>query len=195
MNYCVDPYLLFNPYFLGVTIEIILAAVLVGLIRMSFKINKDVTLRILTLVFSIIFFLIFSLVNLVISLFWLEGIDDPIAGKYFVLNAAVKNTCYLDPERKNCPEDIQGVIDIESDNFRALTSGTILNYRYYPETHEYSLVVIEKDTRKGVIFDPRLQKRKDYGYGGDFFDIKASVCNEKYEIIAPPPFFGPWKNF
>lgn len=139
---------------------------------------------------SVALFLFVSVVCLIGWAFYTESFYRPIVSDYFVLNAAIKNTCYLDPERKNCPHTVDELIRIEPERFRALAEGKKITYQYYPDTHQYTLIV--RDKRQAAIFDPRLQTIAQYGV--DFTNSPAYYCGNRYQVGNPPPFPGPWNN-
>lgn len=122
--------------------------------------------------------------------------DNPPSYAYHVLNAAIKNTCYLDPQRNHCPKSVEELISIEDKNFTELTKDAHLTYKYYPQTNEYTLIVrnnnLKENNYRVAIFDPRLQTAKNYGRGLDFVDEQVVWCSEKYVLKNPPPFPGPW---
>lgn len=191
---CIPIRQIFSPWTYVLLAEVILAFIFFGP-SLFLKGLKDKWLKFLYAGVSIPLFIFLSLFLFVlIMIFYGEEYDQPIASKYFPLNAGIKNTCYLDPERKNCPKSVEELINIESIYFKNLTQNVALKYEYYPDTHWYSLVVIEKDTLKGVIFDPRLKDVKNYGYQDDYFDITASYCGGKYSVDNPPQLKGPWDN-
>lgn len=185
----------------GLIILIITILMLIWIIQLIFRINEKAIVKIfyffLSLFASTVFFIFISIVTL-IALF-IAGLildDYPPSARYHVLNAAIKNTCFLDPQRNNCPKTAEGVISIEDVKFRNLTKDAHLTYKYYPETNEYTLIIRNNNLRKNnsrvAIFDPRLTTVKNYGKGVDFIDTRVIYCDGKYTLVNPPPFPGPW---
>lgn len=99
--------------------------------------------------------------------FTLEGFGDPIASDYFSVNAAIKNTCYLDPLKRNCPHTLAEIIHIEPEHFSKLLQNKTVYYSFDNLTQKYSLY-IQHDINRGVLFDPRLTQQD--GYYADFVD-------------------------
>ena len=124
--------------------------------------------------------------------------DFPPSAHYHVLNAAIKNTCFLDPQRNHCPGTVQDIINIEPERFTTLTKNAHLTYEYYPQTNEYTLIIrnnnLKENDYRVAIFDPRLTSVKNYGRGLDFLDTQVVYCNGKYILTDPPPFPGPWDH-
>jgi hypothetical protein len=134
-------------------------------------------------------------VSLVITLVLFISMDFvihpyPKASTYFSLNAAIKNTCYLDPKMEHCPKNLSDLIAIEPQNFTKFLYSTHLTYVYYPETNTYTLIVNYRGD-KAVIFDPRLKNINESGF--DFSEVDVSNCGQTH-IVNPPSFPGPWNN-
>lgn len=152
---------------------------------------------VISIIASVLFFGFAIFVSMIVLFF--SGIaigDNPPSANYHVLNAAIKNTCFLDPQKNHCPKTAQDIINIEPERFTKLTKDAHLTYEYYPQTNEYTLIVknnnLQKNDYRVVIFDPRLAKAKNYGRGFDFVDAEVIWCNGKYVLKDPPPFSGPW---
>jgi hypothetical protein len=124
------------------------------------------------------FFVICFLVDVFVFNDWLR------ASNYFQLNAAIKNTCYLDSRRAHCPQNLDQLIAIQDENFQPLKH--MLIYKYYPDTNQYTLIVHDH-TYGAVVFDPRLKNTN----GEDFAEFQVSKCGGDH-IINPPNFPGPW---
>lgn len=117
------------------------------------------------------------------------------------MNAAIKNTCLVDPKRNNCPQNLDQVLNLYPEDFKKIQDKYTLNYIYYPEDNNYTLVARPKD--KGIwdfprtlyvaVFDQRLVG-SEYSKGHDFKNVEAYSCNGKYHLKNPPPFPGPWDN-
>jgi len=150
--------------------------------------------------FTIAMILAFILVSFLII--GIIGIGIPTngiaSGSYPDLNAAIKNTCFLDPQKNHCPKTVQDIINIKPQSFVKLTENAVLTYEYYPDTNQYTLIVREKsmwmNNNQVAVFDPRLTIVKNYGMGFDFVDTEAYECNGKFVLKNPPPFPGPWKD-
>lgn len=87
--------------------------------------------------------------------------------------------------RVNCPLTLDQVISIESENFKKYKDNAYLEYEYRPESHEYTLIALEKSTNRGAIFDTRF----------DFVDVMYTECNEEIKIKNPPPIDGIWNKY
>lgn len=184
-------------------LEIVIFATLVFLLYKTLKkvvqtsnnLRQKALRTILALFVSFLIFIIVTLVNIVFFVFAFPGDSPPSAG-YHVLNAAIKNTCFLDPQRNHCPKTVEDLINIEPEHFRELTKDAHLTYKYYPYSNQYTLIIRNNDVWQNnyrvVIFDPRLATVKNYGTGLDFFDARVSDCKGKIVIDNPPPFEGPW---
>ncbi len=144
-------------------------------------------------------FIILSLVFVVL----LFGDHVPPSAGFHNLNAAIKNTCYLDSSRRYCPKTVEELINIQAKDFGPQTENVALTYEYYPETNEYTLIVRRKnapfdDGNEVAIFDPRfaVEPNQDahYKLGGklDFIDTGIYQCQGKYHLWKVPPFPGPW---
>lgn len=141
--------------------------------------------------FSLITFLIFVVVGIGIifgGLILDEMQNQARASNYFELNAAIKNTCYLDPNHIHCPHNLQELIAIQNKDFSKIAKQYQIVYKYYPETNQYTLIV--RDQPYGaIIFDPRLKITSLEGY--DFKEVEVSKCGGDH-IVNPPNFSGPW---
>lgn len=203
--YCQISSAVHNGLFWWFVVEIVIAIVifimLLWVIKLINHIREKNLVRlayfIMALIASIILFIFISSATLIVGV--LTGLipaDYPPSTSYHSLNAAIKNTCFLDPQRNHCPKIVQDIISIEPDNFTKLTENAHITYQYYPETNEYTLIVRNNNLwvngYRVAIFDPRLATVKNYGNGVDFFDADVAWCNGKYILTNPPPFPGPW---
>jgi hypothetical protein len=112
----------------------------------------------------------------------------PVASEYFKLNAAIKNTCLLDPQRDHCPQTLEEISYIEPVEFKRLSAKTNFVYTYNPVTNNYTFIARPRKDH-AVIFDQRLIPL----YGVDFKEYDVSTWWDKEKISNPPPFFGPWE--
>lgn len=128
---------------------------------------------------------------LVLSIFVIEIFIDPIgnpaASRYFVLNAAIKNTCIIDDKQENCPKTLEEIGYIEPQHFKDLMRNTQAHYEYFPESNEYIFVVRYSPIR-AVVFSPRLIEEHRI----DFWEYEINLFG-KDEIDDPPNFEGPWQ--
>ena len=115
---------------------------------------------------------------------------NPQASVYFPLNAAIKNTCYLDPKMIHCPRTLEDLIAIQPEDFMSYLNQAHLTYSYYPETNKYTLIA-RYNKHWAVIFDSRL--KNDSTGSPDFVEVKVSTCGKDH-IANPPNFPGPWGN-
>jgi hypothetical protein len=142
---------------------------------------------------------LFFLGSFVIGVSMLLFSGNPPALNYHNLNAAVKNTCFLDPSRARCPHTAKELINIQPQQFVHEVGNAHLTYQYYPETNDYTLIVRNNDflfsnDGRVVVFDSRLPRTKNYGSGLDFVEPEAVQCGTTFQLINPPPFPGPWQN-
>lgn len=126
-------------------------------------------------VLAIIFFFIF------INILWLF-LNDPNIERNDHLNAAIKNTCLLDPLKVNCPKDVKGVIAIEPQTLVSETRGKYLAYRYFPQTNDYTMVIRSGD--QGVIYDPRIERY--YNHYVDSINVQFESCSNKIVSVRFP---------
>lgn len=161
-----------STHFWSVTFVIFFLVSLV-IINKIIKIKKTKFAKIaLALALSIAIALPLAFLLSFSNLLFLEGLDNPVASLYFPLNAAIKNTCYLDLTKTHCPKNLDELIAIEPENFKPLLWGKKANYWYYPDSNEYTLI-IKHDWMRGVIFDPKLQT---FGTS-DFVDLTYCTSN------------------
>ena len=150
----------------------------------------------------IIFFITLSILSaLFLIITQIIPLDDgrPSAAIH-QMNAAIKNTCLIDPLRNNCPKNLDEVMKLYPQEFTKLTERYVFTYQYYPEKNQYTLIARPKNLRlswnKVALFDPRLQKI-DTPYdtsGVDFADTPIYQCGTKYNLVLPPLFPGPWNK-
>ncbi len=193
---------IFQPITWYIVLELILLTFTAYIIAKAVIFYKTLLMRFLYVLASFGFFVILTLiVSFIFVLKYLEPL--PPSRNYHVLNAAIKNTCYLDPQRNHCPKTEDDLINIESERFGNLTRMSKLTYRYYPDTHQYTLIVREvirnefmagSNSQKVALFDPRLASSSAYGHGVDFYDAYVEKCGDKYRLTEPPPFPGPWNE-
>lgn len=116
------------------------------------------------------------------------------------MNAAIKNTCIVDPLKRNCPQNLDQVISLYPQDFKKLQTDYVFTYKYYPEQNNYTLIARPKSQYLNIpygfyiaIFDQRMLG-SDYSLGRDFINTSGYVCDGKYHLESPPPFSGPWEN-
>lgn len=116
--------------------------------------------------------------------------DQPEAERFFVLNAAIKNTCFIDPKRVGCPHNLSELSYIEPVQFAKAAKSTQMLYQYYPADNQYTFIVRYNRTH-AVIFDWRLVKTD----GVDFREVTIHPTPFGADRIEDPPeFTGPWNN-
>lgn len=93
-----------------------------------------------------------------------------------IINAAVKNTCYLDPLRKNCPKNLTELKSIIPQDIKNNPLIQTVSYTYYPLEHQYTLI-FKIDSNFWIVFDPSLKNYHEYGY--DFMGISQYHCSKK----------------
>ncbi|PWU24265.1 hypothetical protein C5B42_00215 [Candidatus Cerribacteria bacterium 'Amazon FNV 2010 28 9'] len=199
---CAVPGTIVSPtWYAGISELLILLFVLYYIYRFwSFSTKEKLTTKWFMRLFSLFSgFLIFIVGSLIvgISFIFIFGDDNPPSYQYHNLNAAVKNTCFLDPRKINCPKTPQDLINIQPQQFIPETAHAHLTYQYYPATNDYTLIIRNDDYVLGnnnrvAIFDSRLPKDSNYAQGLDFADVEVTKCGDKYSLINPPSFPGPW---
>lgn len=151
--------------------------------RTSPNLNKVFSIiRVLLLVYP--FFVLFMLLH------WL--FYNPLSKKvayhsHHVLNAAVKNTCFIDPGKENCPKKLEDIKVIQEKEYLSTINNSQINYIYNQKENIYSLVIRYSPIRAAV-FDPRLIET---GNGSDYKEYDVSILG-KDRIKNPPNFEGPW---
>lgn len=113
-------------------------------------------------------------------------IPNPSASRFAIINAAIKNTCFIDPAKANCPQSLEEISYIEPQAYKSMIENNQVQYVYHPESNLYTLVVRYSPTR-AVIFDWRLTDTTTI----DFKDTEVSVLG-KDRIKNPPDWDGPW---
>lgn len=180
------------------SLEVIYGIICLGLVFLVWKNSRTLLSKLIFLVSTPIFFLILTTFTFVILWFVYGGDDNPPSSHFHDVNAAVKNTCFLDPRRLHCPKTSEEVIAIEPQLLEPETKDSELTYQYYPQTNQYTLIIrphnMQSSGSRVVIFDPRLSIAQGYGNGLDFYDAEVTGCNSggKYKLVSPPPFPGPW---
>lgn len=104
-----------------------------------------------------------------------DSLSSGIRGsEYFPLNAAIKNTCFLDPERRHCPRSLAELSYIEPRRFQAAKSTTTMYYHYFADTNDYMFLVQYRRNRV-AIFDSRLLKRTGLDYREAMLSTTSSL--------------------
>lgn len=121
--------------------------------------------------------------------FWVltEDYLQPQAGRFFIINAAIKNTCFMDPDRRNCPQVLEEIGYIEPQEYQNMMECCQVNYQYHPDLEQYSLVIRYNPT-KAVVFDWRLTDE----LGVDFKEYQVSLFGQD-QLVDPPAWEGPWQ--
>jgi hypothetical protein len=120
--------------------------------------------------------------------FLTEGSDRAQAGSFFTINAAIKNTCFIDPKRENCPHTLEEIGYIEPQEYKRMTDCCQVQYQYNSADNQYSLVVRYTPTR-AVVFDWRLVTPE---YQLDFKEYDVSIIGQD-QLVDPPAWDGPWQ--
>lgn len=205
MNFCPiaetvqNPFLPFWIFFWGLII-------LTGfIIRYFFKWHKKVLPRIGGVIVSLIFFIIIFFVGVIFLM--ITGVIPLGDGNGFPnlrlnqMNAAIKNTCLVDPLKQNCPQNLEQVLILYPEDFEKIQKEFALTYTYYPETNNYTLIGRAKDpytfsikyAGNVAVFDQRLVG-SEISKGFDFIDTRAYSCGGEFRLKNPLPFPGPWDN-
>lgn len=93
-----------------------------------------------------------------------------------IVNAAIKNTCYLDPLRRNCPTNLDQLKIIIPQDIQSDPSIQNVSYTYYPFEHQYTLI-FKTAPNFYAIFDPLLQPYHEHGF--DFMGIIQYRCSKE----------------
>jgi len=109
------------------------------------------------------------------------------ANRFFIVNAAIKNTCFIDPKKENCPHTLKEISYIEPKPYQESMKSGQDRYIYYPETNLYTLVVRYSPVR-AVVLDWRLVETTQL----DFREYDVEVLG-KDRLEETPPFAGPWE--
>lgn len=199
---CILPPFQFTPFHLFLIIFVLLAILTGYWIYKAFKFYQNPFSRTMATTISLIFFLITSIIIFFFFAIFLEETEWPPSYKYHQVHAAIKNTCYLDPEKKNCPKNAEEIVRLYPEEFGPLLNSSAVTYQYDQQTKSFTLLIRDRSSINGEyqvsIFDRRLTQTGNsspgYGYGVDFYDTKIMRCSDKYEIIDKPPFHGPWSE-
>ncbi len=120
---------------------------------------------------------------------FLTNYHSPQGEQFFVLNAAIKNTCFMDPKKIGCPHNLTELSYLEPAQFAIADKNTQMVYQYYPDQNLYTFIVRYSRTQ-AVIFDWRLVNENN---GIDFKEVKVDTTGVDH-IKNPPNFPGPWDN-
>ncbi len=150
-----------------------------------------VRMKVHPIIMRSIFFLVASypIMAVAVVLIWIFASPIPnISGsRFFTINAAIKNTCFIDPKRDHCPHTLEEISYIEPEEYQRMLRGSQVQYRYYPEQNIYTLVV-RYSPIQAVVFDPRLTA----SIGVDFKEFEVSLVGTD-RVVNPPDFEGPWE--
>ncbi len=169
--------------FLGIT------AIPYAFFRLILKVTKrskqfvqvDAILAVLT-------FLTFTLGGSLILQNVLESYGSAQASNFFILNAAIKNTCFMDPKRIGCPHNLTELSYIEPGEFARLSPVSQMIYQYYPDQNMYTFIA-RYSKKRAIIFDWRLVPTDKI----DFRDVTIETWGKDH-VKNPPNFPGPWDN-
>ncbi len=118
------------------------------------------------------------------------NLGQPEADRFFVLNAAIKNTCFMDPKKIGCPHNLTELSYLEPVEFAKATKSAQMTYQYDPADNQYTFIV-RYNRSQAVIFDLRLVKTD----GIDFREVKIQTWWVGADRVENPPAFpGPWNN-
>lgn len=82
---------------------------------------------------------------------------------FHVVNAAIKNTCFLDPDKKHCPTTMAEVIAIQPEVLEPLLKDTTVYFNHPSVDDPNYTLLIKSRWASGVIFDPRLATMQENG--------------------------------
>lgn len=171
---CLDIYgLLWPDYiFLGSTYFLLLTFVVSSYLLLR---NKKITIFLLGVAMNAVFHLSVLFIVLVVLV-----IFAPSKNLFYdTVNAAIKNTCIVDPLQRNCPKSVEGILALD-ENFAGILAGKDVNYSYDPLENTYNLKIFDKKARTVQIFDPKLAAN-----GYSYFDNEVRrifVCNGAYVV-------------
>lgn len=123
----------------------------------------------------------------IMFLVWFGYPDNPQASRFNIINAAIKNTCFIDPNKENCPQDLEEISYIEPKQYQMMVECCQVNYQYDSVNNLYSLVIRYSPTR-AVLFDWRLVDQS----GIDFKEYQVNLLG-KDSLIDAPDWDGPWE--
>ncbi len=189
-----------DPFRLYIFIEVILLILVLIPFFTLWKNYKNFWLRLMSGPFLIAMYIFISFVLTILFTFtfWID--DHRSSVVFFQMNAAIKNTCYVDKTRANCPKNLSQLINLYPQDFKPLQEKYVFTYKYDEIHNIYTLIARPKNImlfkNRLAIFDPRLTNTNNsYDTPGlDFADAKAYSCNGKFKLESPPPFEGPWDN-
>lgn len=132
-----------------------------------------------------VLFLIFNIIFLLAL--WFQG-KDPRASEFFPLNAAIKNTCFLDPKRNHCPHTLEEISYIEPEKFAQDSAIAQLYYQYDQQTNSY-IFMVRYSQDQVAIFSNKLIPILSV----DFGEYSVITLGQD-RVFDPPPFPGPWNQ-
>lgn len=155
-----------------------------------FLIRRKVITKVMHLIVALIaefpIFMFCCFAFFLAMIFFFDLRDNSRWGDYAPLNAAIKNTCVLDPAQKNCPHTVEEIKHLEPERFSSLLADKEVHYQY-TDKNNYTLMIVEKSGYI-VIFDPRLKGSQQ---GLDSIENYVNKCNGG-KLRKPMPFQGIW---
>mgnify|MGYP006265884427 CR=1 FL=1 len=152
------------------------------------KLIRLIPTKVSTIVHVLLLLYPFAIGLSTVGWFLTDGINNPQSSRFFVINAAIKNTCFIDQNRANCPHSKEEIGYIEPEEYKRATDCCQVRYQYNPEINQYSLVIRYAPT-KAVLFDWRLVTTQ---HQIDFKEYDVAVIGQDH-LINPPDWDGPWK--
>lgn len=147
------------------------------------NLNPKILFRFFTILFIFILSVFLAFVLGVFAIAFMEGFDDPPSNGMHTVNAAIKNTCILDPNRLHCPKTLEDIVLIEPETLSPLLVQGTFTYYYYPQSNEYTLIIRKGGLTqyKAAIFDPILSSEGS----PDFTDVTLTKCGDEFKIQDP----------
>jgi hypothetical protein len=180
----------FWPAIVWLILEILGLILTIFLTVKSIQLQKGKLVRSLILVGFLGGYIYFFLFTSLVTFIFFSIFYDSNMGKYYVVNAAIKNTCLLDTQQIHCPRNWQEVLAIEDKTLVPLTQDTnITLYDFRPWENQYTVVIREGNS--AIVFDPRLLKTE---LGNDSATFSVESCGKNHSFIKPPPISGPWDS-
>lgn len=128
----------------------------------------------------------FVILTFLIWLFW-NPLDGIAQYDHHTLNAAVKNTCLLDPTQENCPQKLEDIRIIVPEVYDRVLAQAQVKYEYNSEENTYILVIRYNPVRAAV-FSNRFENSSDWK--ADYKEHEIEIWGQ--DRLKDPLLPGDW---
>jgi len=100
---------------------------------------------------------LYPFVVVIFGLIWLfvDPVGNPQGSRFFPIHAMAQNRCYLEPERKYCPKNLEEYRLLDVQAYDAKMQNTQVLYQY-DETRQQFVLAIRYSPTRAVVFDRRF---------------------------------------